>query len=105
MVSESWQLDRKFKGEVLILVVVEDGLRDADAFFFNASSNRLILVVVEDGLRDTSVFLMTRRTCLNPCCGGRWSQRRHNRGRRVHRRICLNPCCGGRWSQRAKNAM
>ena len=52
MVSESWQLDRKFKGEVLILVVVEDGLRDADAFFFNASSNR-----------------------LNPCCGGRWSQR------------------------------
>ena len=25
--SVSWQLDRKFKGEVLILVLVEDGFR------------------------------------------------------------------------------
>ena len=38
-------------GKVLILVVVEDGLRDLIIIFIMINKNVLILVVVEDGLR------------------------------------------------------
>ena len=35
----------------------------------------LILVVVEDGLVRTRVInLATSEECLNPCCSGRWSR-------------------------------
>ena len=34
----------------------------------------LILVVVEDGLRGIEAVIGDRVFCLNPCCGGRWSQ-------------------------------
>ena len=78
----AWQLDRKFKGEeVLILVVVEDGLRDKIDELVEVLKHVLILVVVEDGLRVLSLLLL------------------------IIGFFCLNPCCCGRWSQRAKNAM
>ena len=38
-------------GSVLILVVVEDGLRPAEQLLLTATDPVLILVVVEDGLR------------------------------------------------------
>ena len=38
----------------------------------------LILVVMEDGLRDPDKTVIVQETCLNPCCYGRWSQRAKN---------------------------
>ena len=43
---------------VLILVVVEDGLRVGSQNIFTKLAIVLILVVVEDGLRDLSLVLM-----------------------------------------------
>ena len=78
MVSE--QLDRKFKGEegdVLILVLVEDGLREDFAEENDPDYNVLILVLVEDGLREAiEVIIYGRNDCLNPCSCGGWSQRK-----------------------------
>ena len=62
---------------VLILVVVEDGLRAPSMnLFTNNQILVLILVVVEDGLRVlTDMFLSSiEQGSLNPCCCGRWSQ-------------------------------
>ena len=61
----------------LILVVVEDGLRDYINFAPKALiAQALILVVVEDGLRESwksqNISIVPG---LNPCCCGRWSQR------------------------------
>ena len=56
---------------------MEDGLRahpveDAALEDFRV----LILVVVEDGLRGVEACeKITKWACLNPCCCGRWSQR------------------------------
>ena len=62
--------------------------------------NVLILVVVEDGLGEASLDIVSETIdCLNPCCSGRWSRReRLNHCRALLR--CLNPCCSGRWSRR-----
>ena len=83
--------------------------------------------MVEDGLREYSTLAINTVTLrsLNPCCGGRWSQREVQLfrkdfhlnvlilvvvedGLRVSNELFtedmlnygLNPCCGGRWSQR-----
>ena len=62
---------------VLILVLVEDGLR----VFISSnegSKNRcvLILVLVEDGLREKLLLGLNRNAKrLNPCFNGRWSAR------------------------------
>ena len=61
---------------VLILVVVEDGLRDVVIGIMRYCGTRvLILVVVEDGLRGGQYIYSDTLLCLNPCCCGRWSQR------------------------------
>ena len=115
---------------VLILVVVEDGLREIHRLDYRNVNVVLILVVVEDGLRDVSWQLdrKFKGEGLNPCCCGRWSQsltlgqnglfydvlilvvvEDGLRGYQIrgdyHSGEGLNPCCCGRWSQRAKNAM
>ena len=60
---------------VLILVVVEDGLRDATPWKYCIPYNVLILVVVEDGLREEIHSQdVEEYHSLNPCCCGRWSQ-------------------------------
>ena len=89
---------------VLILVVVEDGLRgsivEGSVKKFTAV---LILVVVEDGLRAHQWHCKYHQMRLNPCCCGRWSQRGRNKWWLVIADICsLNPCCCGRWSQRCQ---
>ena len=62
---------------VLILVLVEDGLRDTTSIRMALRSIVLILVLVEDGLREfPCVHSMTETRSLNPCSCGRWSQRR-----------------------------
>ena len=63
----------------------------------------LILVVMEDGLRAGERFArVVRINRLNPCCYGRWSQRFliALSSTILFRR--LNPCCYGRWSQRRR---
>ena len=48
----------------------------------------LILVVVEDGLREIMFKLKgVREFSLNPCCGGRWSQRLISSGIHVYPRL------------------
>ena len=60
---------------VLILVLVEDGLRAHPNMKVTSVLNVLILVLVEDGLRDiSSSFILNRVYSLNPCSCGRWSQ-------------------------------
>ena len=55
----------------------------------------LILVVMEDGLRLTNAVVDIIKG-LNPCCNGRWSQTTRIE---VCGACSLNPCCNGRWSQ------
>ena len=78
----SYQFDkmatRQEGGNVLILVVVEDGLvlRDDNPSKLK-SVEVLILVVVEDGLVHHVQLDSNKRTIrLNPCCSGRWSRTR-----------------------------
>ena len=64
----------------------------------------LILVVVEDGLREVIQKLKEKGfVCLNPCCCGRWSQRRARSAKITLSGLGLNPCCCGRWSQRCQD--
>ena len=91
------------RNDVLILVVVEDGLREDLKISQRGLMKVLILVVVEDGLREGQNLVAYKNLykSLNPCCGGRWSQSViGNRVYYTNNGGCLNPCCGGRWSQR-----
>ena len=51
---------------------MEDGLRLQ--FYIDFRLVVLILVVMEDGLRRARHHQSLRRLGLNPCCNGRWSQ-------------------------------
>ena len=84
---------------VLILVLVEDGLR-ALSKRNGEPHHVLILVLVEDGLREMlkDVVEIRVRYCLNPCSCGRWSQRFASIAISAQTN-CLNPCSCGRWSQ------
>ena len=83
---------------VLILVVMEDGLRQIFGMSkrdFNIKV--LILVVMEDGLRLSIQFFRMIHISLNPCCNGRWSPTHFLQGKAITK-VSLNPCCNGRWS-------
>ena len=108
-----WSQSRKtsglytYLGIVLILVVVEDGLRDLDKavemMWFHHSLNPCCCGRWSQSLeRITERYSL--RVGLNPCCCGRWSQS-FSFLLLILSYISLNPCCCGRWSQRAKNAM
>ena len=62
-------------------------------------SEVLILVVVDDGLvhhhQELKMKVLKR---LNPCCSGRWS-RTATMCFFVCGQVSLNPCCSGRWSR------
>ena len=61
--------------QVLILVVVEDGLVLYATINGKQVAQVLILVVVEDGLvRYCNALINSVLSCLNPCCSGRWSR-------------------------------
>ena len=62
--------------QVLILVVVEDGLVRKNGQVNHSAMAVLILVVVEDGLVQMLVMSMRQLLRLNPCCSGRWSRTR-----------------------------
>ena len=82
---------------------MEDGLREGFSFKYIKVEVVLILVLVEDGLRVRSVS--TFRSIpegLNPCSCGGWSQRGNIRNLRLSS-DCLNPCSCGGWSQRLKS--
>ena len=49
--------------EVLILVLVEDGLREGQTDLFGSKASVLILVLVEDGLRADGVRMKTNKNC------------------------------------------
>ena len=58
MVSEAvHQEQRNTHSKVLILVLVEDGLRESLFYLNNVLKNVLILVLVEDGLREDKQHL------------------------------------------------
>ena len=79
---------------------MEDGLRDGETHTheFAGFNTVLILVVMEDGLRGVNDLDRIEFLCLNPCCYGRWSQRGEI-GVSWIEDDSLNPCCYGRWSQ------
>ena len=59
----------------------------------------LILVVMEDGLvLEIIVVYANVNGSLNPCCNGRWS-RTTSPSINGSSCCCLNPCCNGRWSR------
>ena len=83
---------------VLILVLMEDTLREVMLITCLCSTMVLILVLMEDTLRafsssDTKVVFG-----LNPCFNGRYSQRL-NDGAVYQPSGSLNPCFNGRYSQ------
>ena len=67
---------KRNSNEVLILVVVDDGLVQPDAEYLNYKVVAvLILVVVDDGLVLGNYSIVgALRESLNPCCSGRWSR-------------------------------
>ena len=59
----------------------------------------LILVVVDDGLvLKVQYTFGTIKKCLNPCCSGQWSRTAaaHVTNEAIR---SLNPCCSGQWSR------
>ena len=78
--SGRWSRTKRFMGrkvwwtDVLILVVVDDGLVHTRDDVLVEFIKVLILIVVEDGLVPYKFSkLWLRMTCLNPCCSGQWS--------------------------------
>ena len=77
---------------------MDDGLVPICIGSYSFGSEVLILVVVDDGL--VPVVAKAEELGirgLNPCCSGRWS----STGRVTSKsssRWSLNPCCSGRWS-------
>ena len=65
---------RKKDGSVLILVLMEDTLRETLKFIMVSHITVLILVLMEDTLRAWSTIHRSHSLCLNPCFNGRYSQ-------------------------------
>ena len=110
--------------EVLILVVVDDGLVLLKKTVASLPLAVLILVVVDDGLvLQTDGDIAVSASRLNPCCSGRWSGTANlmDIASYFNREVLilvvvddglvptgvfsdetedrrLNPCCSGRWS-------
>ncbi len=94
------EIQNKFYVEVLILIVVEDGL--VQKLFDEVEEDNeavLILIVVEDGLVLITLDPDGRKMCsLNPYCSGRWSRTlTDDAWKQMQTR--LNPYCSGRWSR------
>ena len=83
---------------------MEDGLGETYKKGEACSLQVLILVVMEDGLGVQEIHSHRKnRRRLNPCCNGRWSRSREIvELRKIIR--SLNPCCNGRWSRRSSSS-
>ena len=80
---------------------MEDTLRDGSMLRHNKLQDVLILVLMEDTLRDSERRgNETVTVCLNPCFNGRYSQSKHMKVFVLIREVGLNPCFNGRYSQR-----
>ena len=90
----------EFKFDVLILIVMEDGLVRYSLFFRSMLHHQvLILIIVEDGLvQQLEDQLKELNKSLNPYCNGRWSRTGSSTLIQVFQ-LCLNPYCSGRWSR------
>ena len=64
----------------------------------NLGTEVLILVLMEDGLGRYVTMLVGTIRRLNPCFNGRWSRTQQITIFLIHL-ICLNPCFNGRWSR------
>ena len=69
-----------FGTKVLILVLMEDTLREGSLRALDKGACVLILVLMEDTLRASALDNTVKSSCLNPCSNGRYSQSRvlHN---------------------------
>ena len=87
--------------QVLILIVVEDGLVQQDINeVITEGKGVLILIVVEDGLvHGEHKATNGDRFGLNPYCSGRWSRTQLTSHLKALLKQCLNPYCSGRWSR------
>ena len=86
--------------QVLILVLMEDTLREDMKASTKIAAIVLILVLMEDTLRVKGISKdMHLPLSLNPCFNGRYSQ---SKGKIGYTPLfwCLNPCFNGRYSQR-----
>ena len=82
---------------------MEDTLRVNHILSHPESVVVLILVLMEDTLRDKDVARFYKDVkCLNPCFNGRYSQRVED-PKNLLRLRSLNPCFNGRYSQRARH--
>ena len=105
---------------------MEDGLRELVASAKEEIKEVLILVLMEDGLRDLYClpFTVVVCRCLNPCFNGRWSASSERKAQKANKKavlilvlmedglrgsgnfqvayfiVGLNPCFNGRWSAR-----
>ena len=87
------------KVQVLILIVVEDGLVPDYKFTKLDYMCVLILIVVEDGLVPRrQLFVRICVQCLNPYCSGQWARTLLKELMPI-RQMSLNPYCSGRWSR------
>ena len=81
---------------------MEDTLRATNYEYQKDKKLVLILVLMEDTLRECKVSFVNLVKCgLNPCFNGRYSQRT-SKATRVWKISRLNPCFNGRYSQRAE---
>ena len=100
--SQTYCVHRTTNGHktVLILVVMEYGLRRKGNKNERELWRVLILVVMEYGLRHFvhKVPMLSNQKCLNPCCNGIWSQTNPFL-EDSEEKPGLNPCCNGIWSQ------
>ena len=78
---------------------MEDTLREVMNAMNNFSVTVLILVLMEDTLRDYKFIKTKLMASLNPCFNGRYSQRRHINNLNKDYEESLNPCFNGRYSQ------
>ena len=86
---------------VLILVLVEDGLREAKAILLTNFLNRLNPCSCGGWSQSSdNIILGGSSWGLNPCSCGGWSQRSCLKDELFSYSRGLNPCSCGGWSQR-----
>ena len=86
--------------DVLILVVVDNGLVLIKKISDRTERKVLILVVVDNGLVPLESCTLRSEDCgLNPCCSGQWSRTLIINLIIGELYYGLNPCCSGQWSR------
>ena len=89
------------KKQVLILIVVEDGLVQIASFLYPLEEAGSLNPYCSGRWSRTNLYLALLRSklCLNPYCSGRWSRTTSTMLQTISSLNCLNPYCSGRWSR------